>query len=163
MAHLQRRPRVIRPGKSLHRVWAGTQVRHAAKLWRYVDKTMKKIPMMVIAAIFLTIQVSHAETEKILTSTTGDATEIYAVIFGVTVALDGKIENIRMAKVIDPITGNMEAVDIPVPEIYVKSAKQLIETKQYKAKVQNGIPVEFFTYFFYDPSHPEIVITEIKK
>jgi hypothetical protein len=43
MAHLQRRPRVNRPGRSLLRAKAGTQVRHAAKLWRYTSKNNRQI------------------------------------------------------------------------------------------------------------------------
>jgi len=124
---------------------------------------MLKNTMIALAVVLLAIQVSNAETETIPTYTTGNATEIYAVIFGITVGLDEKIKDVRMAKVIDPLTGSMEAIDITVPEIYVKSAKQLIEKKPYKAKIQNGVPMEVFTYFYYDPNNPEVVITEIKK
>lgn len=141
----------------------GTQVRYAAKSWRYVEKRMLKNTMIALAVVLLVMQVSNAATETIPTYTTENATEIYAVIFGITVGLDEEIKDIRMAKVIDPITGSMEAMDISVSEIYIKSAKQLIEKKPYKAKIQNGVPVEVFTYFYYDPKNPEAVITEITK
>jgi hypothetical protein len=49
MAHLQKRPRVLKIRKiEAFVLRAGTQVRHAAKLWRYVDRNMKCILIVIL-------------------------------------------------------------------------------------------------------------------
>ena len=130
-------------------------------IWR--DELARTICFAIVSLAIFAASLSFAGTEKQSIYVEGTATEIYAVIFGITVGHGDKLDNIRIGKVIDPMTGSTEAVDIPVPEVYFESAKAMIEAKGYKAKLKDGVAQEFFTYFFYDPQQPEIVITEIKK
>jgi hypothetical protein len=53
-------------------------------------------------------------------------------------------------------------VDVQVPKKFVAAArKRLAGMKKYESKFKDGKPVEFFTYFFYSPDHPDIVISDL--
>lgn len=80
--------------------------------------------------------------------------QLYAVIFGVTVGENGELISLRVDKVIDPQSRSTEAVDIVVPESYVASARELVLARKYEPKIRDGKAVEFFTWFYFDPTHP---------
>ena len=54
--------------------------------------------------------------------------KLYAVIFDVTVNSTGKVETLKVAKVIDPGTHTTDAVNVPVPDSYLTAAKALLIT-----------------------------------
>lgn len=80
---------------------------------------------------------------------------LYAVIFGIVVDRNDQVTKVRVPKVIDPATGTQDAVSVRPADVYVSAAEKFIRTKGYKANLQDGEPVEFFTYFFYDPTQPD--------
>jgi hypothetical protein len=77
------------------------------------------------------------------------STTLYAVVFEVTVNSSGKLNSLKISKVIDPRTGSTDAIDLPVPEEYVKAVQEFLSKRTYDTKDE-----KFFTYTFYDPSQP---------
>jgi type II secretory pathway component PulC len=75
--------------------------------------------------------------------------KLYAVVFQATVNSSGKIETLKVAKVLDPSSGTTNPVDVPVPQSYVTAARAFLSKRTYSTD-----PKEFFTYTFYDPSQP---------
>jgi hypothetical protein len=87
--------------------------------------------------------------------------KIYSVIFGITIDADSKLQGFKVSKVIDPKSGSTDAVDVQIPQAYIDAARKKAEAKQYKPKLVDGKPVEFFTYFHYTPKSPATVITDL--
>jgi len=114
------------------------------------------IPLILLTGIAL------AEPSISPSYVTGKAKKLYSVIFGIVVEVNGSVRSVRVARVTDPISGGITPVDVPVPAVYVGAAKKFILDKGYLPKLDNGKPVEFYTYFFYDPANPQVLITEIK-
>ena len=81
-------------------------------------------------------------------------THYYGVIFGITIDQSGALQSLQVIKVIEPQTKSDAAVDIAVPPEYIEAARKLIIAKHYPVNIKDGKPVEFFTYFFYDPARP---------
>ena len=75
--------------------------------------------------------------------------KLYAVIFDVTVNSTGKVETLKVAKVIDPGTHTTDAVNVPVPDSYLTAAKALLMKTNYGPD-----PTHFNTWLFYDPARP---------
>jgi len=75
--------------------------------------------------------------------------KLYAVIFDVTVNSTGKVETLKVAKVIDPGTHTTDAVNVPVPDSYLTAAKALLIKTNYGPD-----PTHFTTWLFYDPARP---------
>lgn len=117
---------------------------------------------IAVAILLLFLNTLDATEQTLPTYTTGTSPKLFAVIFGITINSDKSIENIRINRVIDPSSGSPDAIDLPVPQIYIESAKMHIKAQNYEPQIENGKAKEFFTYFFFDPERPEIVITEIK-
>lgn len=76
-------------------------------------------------------------------------TKLYAVVFQATVNASGKIDTLKVSKVLDPSSGTTTPVDVPVPQSYVAAAKTFLSKRTYSTD-----PKRFFTYTFYDPSQP---------
>ena len=76
-------------------------------------------------------------------------TKLYAVIFDVTVNTAGKLETLKVAKVIDPSTHTTDAVNVTVPDSYVSAARALLMKTKYGPD-----RTHFNTYLFYDPARP---------
>ncbi|MCX7515410.1 hypothetical protein [Frateuria sp. STR12] len=76
-------------------------------------------------------------------------TKLYAVVFQATVNASGKIDTLKVSKVLDPSSGTTDAVDVPVPQAYVAAAQAFLSKRTYPTD-----PEQFFTYTFYDPSQP---------
>jgi len=89
--------------------------------------------------------------------------KFYAVIFGVTVNLNGELQAVRIVKVIDPITSSKDPVNIPIPDSFIESARKIMIKKKYNPEVIDGKPKEFFTYFYYDPNQPSRADFDPKK
>ena len=77
-------------------------------------------PMRLLLALFLLI-VSGAIHAQ---SPTSSAPKLYAVIFDVTLNSTGKVESLKVAKVIDPSTHTSDAVNVAVPDSYLSAAQQ---------------------------------------
>lgn len=75
--------------------------------------------------------------------------KLYAVIFDVTVNSAGKVQTLEVAKVIDPSTHTMDAVNVAVPDSYLSAAKALLIKTNYGAD-----STHFNTWLFYDPTRP---------
>ena len=50
-----------------------------------------------------------------------------------------------------------------VPDAFIKAAKQKIQAEPPEPKMKDGKPVEVFTYFFYVPTHPTVVVVDPDK
>lgn len=50
-----------------------------------------------------------------------------------------------------------------VPDAFIKAVKKKIEAQPPKPQMKDGKPVEVFTYFFYVPRHPNIVVSDLDK
>ncbi|TPQ24247.1 hypothetical protein C2U68_20705 [Methylomonas koyamae] len=133
----------------------------ANKETRMARNTMNWMKLWGIVAIFLT-GIALAEPSISPSYVTGKAKKLYSVIFGIVVEANGSVRSVRVARVTDPISGGVAPVDASVPPVYVDAAKKYILDKGYSPKLDNGKPVEFYTYFFYDPANPQVLITEIK-
>jgi len=62
---------------------------------------------------------------------------------------DGKVDELKVAKVIDPSSGSTDPVAVTVPEAYVAAAREYLRMRTYPTD-----KTRFFTYLFYDPSRP---------
>ena len=92
--------------------------------------------------------------------------QIYAVIFGVTATSNSKSPTVRLVEVGTPRnertkSGNAPKIDLP--DAWIKAAKKKIQAEPPKPKMKDGKPVEIFTYFFYVPEHPNIVVVDLDK
>jgi hypothetical protein len=98
----------------------------------------------IYAALLLTVSgVIHAQ------SAPPSAGKLYEVIFDVTVNAAGKVETIKVAKVIDPSTHTTDAVNVAVPDSYLSAAKALLIKTNYGPD-----PTHFNTWLFFDPARP---------
>ena len=50
-----------------------------------------------------------------------------------------------------------------VPDAFIKAAKKKIQANPPEHKMKDGKPVEVFTYFFYVPGHPNVVVVDLDK
>ena len=81
--------------------------------------------------------------------------KVFAVIFGIIVDEKGHIVSFRVDKVTDPRSGSTEAVPVAIPDSYVAAARALAIAKKYEPRLKDGKPIEFFTWFFFDPARPD--------
>jgi hypothetical protein len=91
---------------------------------------------------------------------------IYPVVFGVTATTNSKPLVIRAIEVGTPRnerTKSGHAPKINVPDAWIEAAKKKIQAEPPKPKMKDGKPVEVFTYFFYVPEHPNVVVTDLDK
>ena len=91
---------------------------------------------------------------------------IYPVTFGVTATTNSKPPAVRPIEVGNPRnertkSGNSPKVDLP--DAWIKAAKKKIEAQPPKPQMKDGKPVEVFTYFFYVPGHPDVVVSDLDK
>ena len=50
-----------------------------------------------------------------------------------------------------------------VPTAWIQAVKNKIQANPPEPKMKDGKPVEVFTYFFYVPDHPKVVVTDLDK
>jgi hypothetical protein len=50
-----------------------------------------------------------------------------------------------------------------VPDAFIKAATKKIQAHPPDPTMKDGKPVEIFTYFFYVPGHPNVVVTDLDK
>jgi hypothetical protein len=85
---------------------------------------------------------------------------IYPVTFGVTATSNSKPPAIRVMEVGVP-KGSAKIDN--VPDAFIKAAKKKIQANLPEPKMKDGKPVEVFTYFFYVPGHPNVVVVDLDK
>ena len=97
--------------------------------------------------------------------------QFYPVIFGVTPTTNSAPPAVRVASIGntskgrgkgDRVISEAEAAKI-IPEAWIKAAKKIIQADPPKPKMKNRKPVEVFTYFFYVPERPNIVVSDLDK
>jgi len=116
--------------------------------------------LMIVALLFSLTLVSSETVREQLKS--DSKFHLYAVIFGITVNTNSKIDGFRVAKITDPRSGTTDPVDVKIPKKFVEAARRkLAATKKYEPEFKDGRPIEFFTYLLYSPGHPEIVISDL--
>jgi hypothetical protein len=81
--------------------------------------------------------------------------KLYAVIFGIIINENNQVEKVRVSRVIDPAKGSTDPVRIEPSKKFINSAKKFIKEKGYKPTMKDGKPIEYFSYFYYDPRQPE--------
>lgn len=92
---------------------------------------------------------------------------IYPVVFGVTATSKSAPPVVRVVEIGTPVsersgkTGKPPKID--VPQAFIKAAKKKIEAEPPQPKMKDGKPVEIFTFFFYVPGHPNILVTDLDK
>ena len=84
---------------------------------------------------------------------------IYPVIFGVTVTTKSRPPAVRLVEVGTP----KGLPKINLPDAWVKAAKKRIQVVPREPKMKDGKPVEVFTYCFYVPGHPNVVVVDADK
>jgi hypothetical protein len=91
---------------------------------------------------------------------------IYPVTFGVTATSNSTPPVIRPIEVGTPRnerTKSGHPPKIDLPDAWIKAAKKKIQAEPPKSKMKDGKPVEVFTYFFYVPERPNIVVVDLDK
>jgi hypothetical protein len=91
---------------------------------------------------------------------------IYPVTFGVIATSDSTPPVIRAQQVGTPRNERTKSGDAPkidIPDAWIEAAKKKIQADPPKPKMKDGKPVEVFTYFFYVPERPNIVVSDLDK
>ena len=91
---------------------------------------------------------------------------IYPVIFGVTATTNSTPPTVRLVEVGTPRNERTKSENPPkidLPDAWIKAAKKKIQAEPPKPQMKDGKPVEVFTYFFYVPGHPNVVVTDLDK
>jgi hypothetical protein len=91
---------------------------------------------------------------------------IYPVTFGVTATSNSTPPVIRSIEVGTPQnerTKSGHPPKIDLPDAWIKAAKKKIQAEPPKPQMKDGRPVEVFTYFFYVPGQPNVVVTDLDK
>jgi hypothetical protein len=99
-------------------------------------------PLLVFALMSLAFGFCHQSIAQV-------RGKIYAVIFDVTVDSSGKIDTMKVDKVIDPSKHSTDAVDVVVPSAFLSAARTFLSRRVYDTN-----PSHFSTYLFFDPQRP---------
>ena len=91
--------------------------------------------------------------------------QIYAVVFGVTTtnSRPPAVRLVQVGKISKRPGKSADAVMRDLPDAYIKAAKKKIQAEPPEPKMKDGKPVEVFTYFFYVPGHPNVVVVDLDK
>ena len=84
---------------------------------------------------------------------------IYPVIFGVTVTTKSRPPAVRLVEVGTP----KGSPKINLPDAWVKAAKKRIQAVPREPKMKDGKSAEVFTYCFYVPERPNVVVVDADK
>jgi len=91
---------------------------------------------------------------------------IYPVILGVTASSNSTPPVVRLVEVGTPRnerTKSGHAPKVDLPDAWIKAAKKKIQAEAPRPQLKDGKPAEVFTYFFYVPNHPTVVVTDLDK
>lgn len=130
------------------------------------NHTLQSLRLLRFASLMLLLgSVASASAQTVGERAKKDLSfQIYPVIFGVTATSNSTFPAIRVVSVGTP-KGQGKSVDAAkiVPDAWIKAAKKKIQAKPPKPQMKDGKPVEVFTYFFYVPGHPNVVVTDLDK
>ena len=137
------------------------------------NHTLQILRLLCFAGLMLLLgSVASASAQTVAERVKKDPSfQIYPVIFGVTAttkldtpsgssSLDR--ERFKRGGKGDRVISEAEAAKI-IPEAWIKAAKKKIQAEPPKPKMKDGKPVEVFTYFFYVPERPNIVVVDLDK
>ncbi|MGB8356849.1 MAG: hypothetical protein WCD79_23330 [Chthoniobacteraceae bacterium] len=82
----------------------------------------------------------------------GPEFHFYLAVFGVTVGADSKVQDFRVVKVIEPLTGTAAPAQVELPQMYIDVARKRTEAEHIPPTLKDGKPSETFTTFFYVPA-----------
>ncbi|MFK5922873.1 MAG: hypothetical protein QM496_11895 [Verrucomicrobiota bacterium] len=118
---------------------------------------------IIFLTIVLTITLISTSAETVRERLASDPKfPIYTVVFGITVVTKGKFDSFSISKIVDPKSGTTDSVKIPISKQFVAATrKKLIEMKVYEPRLKDGKPVEFYTYVYYSPDYPKVVIMDL--
>jgi hypothetical protein len=88
---------------------------------------------------------------------------IYPVTFAITATTPPEIRAQRVGTPKNERTKSGQPPNIDIPDAWIEAVKKKIQADPPKAKMKDGKPVEVFTYFFYVPEHPNIVVSDLDK
>ncbi len=125
---------------------------------------MTKIRSLLLVFMFACSFIASAASETVHERWTRDSKfHLFSVVFAITLDANSKIDQFRVAKVIDPGAGTTEPVDITVSKKYVDAARKKLSARKYQPSVKDGKPEEFFTYLYYSPEYSTTVISDLQK
>jgi len=132
------------------------------------DHTLQILRLLRFAGLMLLLgSVASASAETVGERAKKDPSfKIYPVIFSVTVTSNSTPPAVRVVgkgqgKNYRKIS-EAEAAKI-IPAAWIKAVKKIIQADPSKPKMKDGKPVEVFTYFFYVPERPNIVVSDLDK
>jgi hypothetical protein len=133
------------------------------------DQTFRILRPLRLTTLFLLVgSITLASAQTVQERAKKDPNfKIYPVIFGVTATAKSTVPVVRVVEIGTPAserslkTGKPPKVD--VPETFINAAKKKIQAEPPEPRMKDGKPVEIFTYFFYVPGHPDVVVTDIDK
>ena len=133
------------------------------------NHTLQILRLLRFAGLMLLLgSVASASAQTVGERVKNDAGfRIYPIIFGVTATTKSTPLVVRVVEIGTPISERSgktgEPPKIDVPDAWIKAAKKKIQAKPPQSKMKDGKPVEVFTYFFYVPEHPNIVVVDLDK
>ena len=132
------------------------------------NHTLKILRLLRFAGLMLLLgSVASASAQTVAERMKKDPNfRIYPVTFGVTATSNSTPLVIRAQTVGTPRnerTKSGHPPKIDIPDAWIKAAKKKIEAQPPKPQMKDGKPVEVFTYFFYVPEHPNVVVTDLDK
>ncbi len=80
----------------------------------------------------------------------------YIVLFRVIMGDDSKAQGLRLAKVIEPLTGTNAAADVEVPQSFLDAAKKKFEAEKLEPAPSDGKPAEKLVNFLYVSRTPKV-------
>jgi hypothetical protein len=108
----------------------------------------------VVKRIFL--HLSALALFGLLGSPSYAAQRVYSVIFEVSEDGQGKVTDVTVAKVIDPMSGSTKPVQVSVSETYLASARaEIARRAEARRSAGETSKPHYFTYFYYDPRLPD--------
>jgi hypothetical protein len=130
--------------------------------------TLQILRLLSFAGLMLLLgSVASASAETVGERAKKDPSfKIYPVIFSVTatsnstppaVRVVGKGQGKNYRKISEAAAAKI------IPAAWIKAVKKIIQTDPSKPKMIDGQPVEVFTYFFYVPERPNIVVSDLDK
>jgi hypothetical protein len=125
------------------------------------NHTLQILRLLLFAGLMLLLgSVASASAQTVSELMKKDPNfRIYPVIFGVTATTNSTSPVVRAASVGTP----KGSPKIDIPDAWIKAAKKKIQAEPPKPKMKDGKPVEVFTYFFYVPERPNVVVTDLDK
>jgi hypothetical protein len=76
-------------------------------------------------------------------------TRLYIVLFGFTVDATSKVQDFRIVKVFEPLTGTNAALPIKLPPAFVDAARAQVEASRPSPNLKDGKPIESLTTFLH--------------